>query len=296
MNRKKQKERKKNIEKETFDKESKIIALALVLVISMIIVIMISNEFGLKWVSSESSEGKLSEALNYYDIGKRYYRENNLRMAIPNFQQAIKLSPDFYESYMKLAISFARLGEKQKAAKILESVIPKKPQELYNYYSNLALIYKDFDYKKSEKAFLKALELHPFPVNLYFQFGDFYWKQGKFEKAIENYKKGLKLYDFDFFYLGFVKRAINIFAQKPEEKFLRHILQSENIDNLVKKYDKSVFQKYYLANNRKIAEKYNQIGLYYQQKGKLDEANNFFKKSIQFWNSNKNMAKKYLQK
>lgn len=283
--------------KKKISTESVFITIALLFVVCTIFLVIFLSEIKSRQLTEQTEVGKEAEANNFYDIAMKYYRENNLSKAIPNFQEAIKLSPDFCEPYINLGISYAKLGESKKAVKTLKMVLKKNPKEDYLVYLNLAQVYKGFDQEEVEKAYKIAIELHPFPKYAYFNLGDFYWKSEDYDKAVESFKKGLLLHNLKSYYIGSLKRGIKIYSESPElVEFLKKLVETGATDEVMKKYDKIVFNNYYLKNNKKIAEKYDQVGYYYLQKGGLNKASLYFEKSIQFWNSKRNRAYEHLKR
>ena len=276
---------------------SKVIGYAILGVILLIILTPLAVKIRTNEIAEESESGKLSEAKSYYDVGMNYYRQNNLSLAIPNFQKAIKLAPDFAAPYTNLAISFAKLNEKEKGLQLLKTVLKKNPSEPYLVYFNLAQMYKNDDRVEAEKAYKKTIELHPFPQDVCFEFGDFYWNNKNYEAAAKYLEKGLQLQNLKDYYLGAIKRGIYLYAAEPKViEFLKNELKKNISDEFLSKFDDTVFQKYYLENNPKFARLCDQLGYYYNNfQQNPEKAKEYFKKSIKFWNSKNNQAYQHLK-
>ncbi len=292
----KNKKNKISAESVLITKESVFITIALFFVICLLFLVIFLAETKSSKFMEQKESGKSDEAANCYDIGMKYYRENDLSRAIPNFQKAIELSPDFCEPYVNLGISYAKLGEREQAVDCLKLALDKDPNEDYLVYLNLAQVYRGFDPEEAEKAYKKAIELHPNPKYAYFDLGDFYWGLEEFEKAVENFEKGLLLHNLRSFYLGSIKRAIHIHPDMPElNEVLEKLVETGATDDVMQKYDNIVFNSFYLKNNQRIADKYGQIGYHYLLKNEYKKAAEYFEKSIQTWSSKKNRAHQHLK-
>lgn len=55
----------------------------------------------------------------YYNLGIQYFRADRLDQAIPEFKQALALSPTFIEAYNYLGVAYAKAGDWQAAVKTL---------------------------------------------------------------------------------------------------------------------------------------------------------------------------------
>ena len=276
--------------------ESKIITSALFLVICLLFLVIFLGETRSEKFMEQKESGKSAEAGNLYNVAMQYYRANDLSRAIPNFRKAIELSPDFCEPYINLGISYAKLGEKEKAINSLKTALDKDPKEDYLVYLNLAQVYKGFNIEEAKKAFQKAIELHPYPKYAYFDLGDFLWGLNEFDEAVENIEKGLVLHNLKSFYLGSIKRAIRIYSEMPElVEVLKKLVETGATEDVMQKYDNIVFNNFYLKNNQQIADKYGQIGYHYLLKKEYPKAIEYFEKSISIWSSQKNRAYEHLK-
>lgn len=240
--------------------------------------------------------GKLSEATILFDFATRQLNEERISEAIIYYNKAINFDPDYSEAYINLAVAYAKSGENQKAIKTLKKVLLKNPDEDHLVYLNMAQLYKKIDNEKAEQAYKKAISLHPFPQDAYFSLGEFYWSVKKYDESVFNIKKGLELQNIESFYTGAVKSGIKTYSEFPEViANLRKILDKVTSNEIMQKYDSIVFNHYYMNNNSHIAEKYDQVGYYYFRKREFSKASEYFKKSIQYWDSKNNRAYSHLE-
>ncbi len=98
-------------------------------------------------------------SLDYFNIGKKYYWEGNLNLAIQNFEKAKTLEPNAYEIYNELGITYCDAGK----------------------------------YDIGIKCLKKALTLHPNDARIYRNLGVAYNKSSNSDLAIENCQKAIEL-------------------------------------------------------------------------------------------------------
>lgn len=276
--------------------ESKIISVILFLIICTILSIIYMEKTDTILLKNRTDTGKVSEATIFFDFATRHLNEKRIPEAITYYKKVINFDPDYCEAYINLAVAYAKSEENQKAIKTLKRVLLKDPDADHLVYLNMAQLYKKFDNEKAEQAYKKAISLHPFPQNAYFNLGEFYWNIKKYDEAAINIKKGLELQNIESYYTGAVKTGIKTFSEFPEViANLKKVLEKVTSDEIMQKYDSIVFNHYYMKNNSYIAEKYDQVGYYYLRKGEFKEASEYFEKSIQYWDSKSNRAYKHLE-
>jgi len=276
--------------------ESKIISAILFLIICTILSIIYMEKADTILLRNRIDTGKLSEATILFDFATRQLNEERISEAIIYYNKAINFDPDYSEAYINLAVAYAKSGENQKAIKTLKKVLLKNPDEDHLVYLNMAQLYKKIDNEKAEQAYKKAISLHPFPQDAYFSLGEFYWSVKKYDESVFNIKKGLELQNIESFYTGAVKSGIKTYSEFPEViANLRKILDKVTSNEIMQKYDSIVFNHYYMNNNSHIAEKYDQVGYYYFRKREFSKASEYFKKSIQYWDSKNNRAYSHLE-
>ena len=285
-----------NKEKRIIKLESIIITAFLFLVICVIISIIYLGETEATLLIKRIETGRAAEATECFDFANQYLKNKQFSDAIITFEKAITYDPDYYEVYINLAIAYAESGENQKAIQTLEKVLKKDPDKDYLVYLNMAQVYKRFDNEKAEQAYKTAIGIHPYLQDAYFSFGEFYWNIKKYDEAATNIKKGLEFQNLESYYTSAVKSGIKTYIEFPEViANFKILLEQGTSDEIMQKYDSMVFNHYYLKNNPYIAEKYDQVGYYYLRKKEFNEASEYFKKSIQCWDSKKNRAYNHLE-
>jgi len=119
-----------------------------------------------------------------------------ISLALDNARQAVKLSPRSIQALNQMALAYEAsvyLDEKAGdwAVKTLEQVISLDPFNP-DYYYRLGKIYAIIgEYDKSEKNFLKAIDLKKDFSNAYLSLAGVYEKQGLFDKGVSLYEFSL---------------------------------------------------------------------------------------------------------
>ncbi len=112
------------------------------------------------------------EAWTAYEKARYQYNAQNYDDAIPHLEEAVKLSPDFYNAYQMMANAHHQLGNTKKALVNYQKIIDKKDLDEKAWY-NIGLLYvDDKQEEKALEAFKKATEINPnyqkakFQINL----------------------------------------------------------------------------------------------------------------------------------
>jgi len=132
--------------------------------------------------------------ITQYDIGLVYFYRERYDQAIPHFEKAIQLKPDFAPAINGLGNSYSAKGDWDKAIeayqKIIEDVFYGTP---HFALSNMALAYyQKGDYVRAEKNFLEALKLSPDFVNALAGLATTYMAQGRYEEAAQKLERAVR--------------------------------------------------------------------------------------------------------
>ena len=112
------------------------------------------------------------EAWAAYEKARQQYITQNYDDALPNLEEAVKQSPDFYGAYQLMAHCHHELGNTKEALANYQKIIGKKDLDEKAWY-NIGLLYVDDKQEgKALEAFEKAIEINPnyqkasFQINL----------------------------------------------------------------------------------------------------------------------------------
>jgi len=145
--------------------------------------------------------------------GNRYYKEENYKKAVEQYQRAVDLNPNMPEAYFYLASSYQSLyrpGKEgddnkqrlqtaldlyQKAVTVNDGSTPNLQKIKRNTLGALTSIYSDDPFKDFDKALSYAQQLvqdNPSDPRNLFAMGNLYEKFGKIEEAEQAYAKAFE--------------------------------------------------------------------------------------------------------
>lgn len=73
------------------------------------------------------AEGKNLEATRHFDLGISFFKANNFNSAIAQFQEAIKLEPDWAEAHYNLAFCYYKKSLNDSAVEHCRKALQIKP-------------------------------------------------------------------------------------------------------------------------------------------------------------------------
>ena len=195
----------------------------------------------------------------YFNLGKIYFRTEDLDRAEENFNQVITYKSDFIGAYIGLGLTFEKGKKFKKAESIYKKGIELRKDvfELYFYLGNTLQKLKNLD--EAIENFKKAIKINPQFFGSYSNLGNAYHILGKFKEAIENYEKAIQL------------------NNKSPETF-------NNFGNLLRQLGNLNYSeknlKAAIVLNPNYAKAFNNLGNTYRVMGKLDKAINAYEKAI----------------
>lgn len=131
----------------------------------------------------------------YFAMGRAYTILNRFQEAISILEKGLSLNPNYVDFYLGLGPAYGKIGEYQKGISTLKKALEIEPDNATAYVA-LAGIYEEL--KLYHKCFLvleKAAELAPDYGDVYAGFGDYYRKLKQPDRAKENYKKAINIYN-----------------------------------------------------------------------------------------------------
>lgn len=131
-------------------------------------------------------------AENFFDLGVSRIKEKNLKEAISNFREAVRLNPNNVLAQYNLGNSLVKTGNLELAEEHFRNTIKLKP--------NYAVAYNDLGYTLAMRGKLDeamdnyrtAIEVKPDYASAYINMGISWDVKGEFDKAIEQFQKAIK--------------------------------------------------------------------------------------------------------
>ncbi len=198
----------------------------------------------------------------YHNRGRVYYKEGEKNNALKDYDEAIRLKPDYANSYLGKGNFYNDRGEKGDKKNALENY--KKAIEFGHKTANIYvsvgdIYYYDNELKDDDKAlsnYNEAVTLGYKNTNTYQIMGSIYYNKGNYNKALESYKKVI---DLD-------SKNANVYVNMGNA----YKAQGNN-QKAVETYDEAINL------DRKNAYAYNNKGLVYENMKDIDAAIDNFK-------------------
>jgi Tfp pilus assembly protein PilF len=135
-----------------------------------------------------------ADHITQYDIGLVYYYRERYDQAIPHFEKAIQLKPDFAPAINGLGNAYSAKGDWDLAIeayrKIVEDVFYGTP---HFALSNMGLAYyQKKEYAQAEKYFLEALKMNPDFVNALGGLATTYMAMGRYDQAVQKLERAVR--------------------------------------------------------------------------------------------------------
>ena len=175
------------------------------------------------------------EALKAWSLGLKANTEKGSAAALPYYQRAIELDPNFAMGYAQVGDAYNILNEPGRARGYFT-----KAFQLREHASELEKLFLTSDYylfvtgelDKAAQTRQELIESYPRDWRAYSGFGVVLWSQGQYEKSAEMVKQGLRLAPDLVF--GYQVLAIDALALQrfDEARQLIHEAQARNLDEV----------------------------------------------------------------
>ena len=265
------------------NKEEKIITFALFVIWVFLIAFAVISKENPVWLRNIADPGRVIEAKSNKDVGDVCMREGHYVKAIGYYVTALKIKSDYDDALVNLGIAYSKIGEFDKAIKILKSILKEDVE-----YFNLGMIFEKLE--KTEDAiqyYSKAAELAPNPFRSYCKLGQLHLQSGNSNLSISAFKNALaNRSNLSNNYLTMLKFSLKTFKDNPEVLKKVKLSLKEGIDiEKLRIYDDDIYEEDEEIKHT-ISEIYNFLGLAYLQKENIDEAIRHFQLSLKIWSEN----------
>ena len=125
--------------------------------------------------------------------GDEALAKNDLKVALVEFKEAVRLDPQLAEGHRKLGQVYKKTGQLARAAGSLEKAVEIDPLD-FSAMFDLGEVYRLLeDIGKAIKAYALACALQPRNFEPRFRLASAYHQNGELERAIEQYNQALRL-------------------------------------------------------------------------------------------------------
>lgn len=152
--------------------------------------------------AAKTIEGERSEARDYLEKGRQFYRKDEDAQAVEAFQQALKLDPELAEAHFRLGLTYDTLGQEQEA-----EAAYKKAVETYKKYLsidgnnddaeghyNLGQTYAGLHvYTEAVREYRQATRLKPDDPAIHYDLGLALMRLAQYDEASKAFARSLEL-------------------------------------------------------------------------------------------------------
>jgi serine/threonine protein kinase/tetratricopeptide (TPR) repeat protein len=179
------------------------------------------------------------EALKAFSLGARAQREKSMTAAIPHFQRAIQLDPNFAIGYSAVGNAYNGSGEVERARDCYSKAFKlrdhaseqEKLRITADYYFNVT-----GELERAAQAYEELIESYPRKSPAYNGLGLTYAALGKYEKAIDFYRRAMPL-DSDN-QVPYANLSTSLLAVQRFDEARKTIQQAQS-----RKWDDSIFHE-----------------------------------------------------
>lgn len=201
----------------------------------------------------EGRASVLDQSLVYFYRGSIYLYKNDYERAFADFDQSIKLQPDFAQAYLKRGITHFFQGNLDHALTDYNQALRLQPDFALAYGVRCELYQRKEDYEHAITDCSQALKLQPDALTYYAR-GASYALKGETDRALADYNQALKL-----------KPGLDVAADIYRNRGVVHSLKGE--------YNHAIADcNQALKLQPDNANAYNTRGWAYAQKGDFDHA------------------------
>ncbi len=154
---------------------------------------------------------------------KKFTNEGNYIAALVEINQALTLSPQYWEARYQGAYIYQLQGRTREAIARYEDFLDRRPDHVEGHINLGSLLRKDGDLLGAETHYKRAAELNHYSIDAHYNLSNVYIQQGKLEQALRELQICMKLKPDDAWVhnnLGVVYQRRH-YLEEAEEEFLR---------------------------------------------------------------------------
>jgi tetratricopeptide (TPR) repeat protein len=154
-----------------------------------------------------STTSQSQDGLAYLHRGWDYLEKGEWDKAMADFNEAIRLQPDFAEAYCNRGFAYGRKGDWDKAAADYTESLRLNPNQIAAYGNRGIAHGQRGEFDKAIADFTEVIRLNPAHPLSYFQRGGVYLDKHEWDKAIAEFNEAIRL-NFDSPALVYLHRGI----------------------------------------------------------------------------------------
>ena len=173
------------------------------------------------------------EALQAFSIGRKAYSEKGPVAALPDYQRAIQLDPNFAMGYWAVAAGYRGLGEVGRANEYftkafeLREHASEREKLLFSasYYETVT-----GELEKATQTYQEWIGAYPRDPTAHLELGNAYAEQAQYEKAVESYRECLRLDPLSGSSYGNLSNALLALQRFDETQQIIQMAQARKLD------------------------------------------------------------------
>ena len=131
-------------------------------------------------------------AFNYIKTAKNFFKNDDIEQAEENFEEAIKIAPNFTYALTEYSKFEYQRGHIHKALSLAKHAIDVNPENYHGWFNYGIMLKKSGDLDESIKTLKMAKELNPQHLPIYNELGISYTYMGLYEEAEKEFEEALK--------------------------------------------------------------------------------------------------------
>jgi serine/threonine protein kinase/tetratricopeptide (TPR) repeat protein len=184
---------------------------------------------------SEATTSSL-EALKAYSLGMKEDHQKGATAALPYFQRAVELDPNFAEGYQAIGAEYDAIGEPgrsaenhAKAFQLREHASEREKLSITaDYYESVT-----GELEKAAQTYQDGIVSYPRRSPWHGNLGDVYTQQGNYEKAAEEYRENLRVQPANLALYGDLANSLLALQRFDEAREIVQQAEERKMDGLV---------------------------------------------------------------
>lgn len=127
------------------------------------------------------------------NLGNIFKEKGRIYEAVNQYQEAIRLNPDYAGAYYNRGIAYTKLGQYQLAIESYNEAIRRTPDNAFYYNNRGSAYYKLGQYQHAFDDFCLATRFKPDYADAYYNRGVAYSRSDQYQLAIEDFNKAIQL-------------------------------------------------------------------------------------------------------
>lgn len=165
------------------------------------------------------SIARSQDANEYYSRGVSSYGQQQYDLAITNFSNSIRLSPNYVDAYVYRGLAYYYKQNYAMAIQDYSYAITLNPNYQLAYYNRGLTYYTIRNYDLSMADFTKSIALNPTYTSAYLSRGNVYYALLQYDLAIQDYTKSINTNPNDSY--GYIVRGLSYFGKKEYDRSIQ---------------------------------------------------------------------------